>query len=245
MATPNRLDLRPEAAEAIGVFFLVLAGCGAIMVEAQTGALGGVGVALTFAFVIVVLVYALAPICGAHYNPAITLAFAASGHFPWRRVPSYIVAQLLGAIAAAFVLKGLLGLQANLGATIPAGGISLAQACAVEALATFLLALVIIGVATDRRSSQGAGGLAIGLAVGVGALFAGPLTGGSMNPARSFGPAVVSGNFTALWVYLTAPVLGAVAAMMVYEMLRGAHAPKADVLGVTGPLDLHEGQGEP
>lgn len=223
-------DPRPELAEAIGVFFLVLAGCGAV------GAGGApVAVALAFAFVILVLVYALGHVSGAHFNPAITLAFAATGHFRWRRVPSYLAAQLLGAIAAAFTLRWILGTAPGL--TAPA--IGLPQAFAVEFLATFLLALVIVAVASDRRVAPGAAGLAIGLAVGVGALFAGPLTGGSMNPARTLGPAIAAMRFDALWVYLAGPVLGAVAAMGTYEWLRPAHQGirTREPLGALGPID--------
>ncbi len=234
------MDLRPEAAEAIGVFFLVVVGCGAIMVDATGGALGHVGVSLAFAFVILVQVYALGPVCGAHFNPAITLAFAASGHFPWRRVPSYLGAQVIGATVAAFTLKGLLGNVAHVGASAVAPGTTVAHAFLWEAIATFLLALVIIAVATDRRAAPAAAGLAIGLAVGVGALVAGPLTGGSMNPARSLGPALAAGFYDNLWLYVAAPVVGAVSAMLVYQWLRGASTPRHDVLGATGPVDLHD-----
>lgn len=222
-------DLRPEIAEAIGVFFLVLAGCGA----AATGS--GLAVALTFAFVVIVLVYALGHVCGAHFNPAITLAFATIGHFPWRRVPTYLAAQLAGAIGAAFALRGILG--ATPGLTTPS--IALPAAFAIEFLATFLLAFVIVAVATDPRAPPGAAGLAIGLAVGVGALFAGPLTGGSMNPARTIGPALAAGTSSALWIYLSAPILGAIAAMAAYEWLRPAqHGIRArEPLGALGPID--------
>ncbi len=230
-------DYRPEFAEGLGAFFLVLVGCGAIMTNALTGALGGVGIALAFGFVILVLIYGLGHICGAHYNPAITLAFALTGHFPWRRVPSYMLAQTIGATAAAFTLRALLGTVANVGATIPS--IGLWQAFAVEALATFILGLVIIGVATDKRAAPGAAGLAIGLTVGLDALVFGPLTGASMNPARSIGPALASGEFTSLWLYIAAPLIGAAAAMLVYEQLRSGSlgiAAKETALGATGPI---------
>jgi len=217
MALP---DYRPELAEALGVFTLVFAGCGAIMVQATTGVLGHVGVALTFGFVIVVLIYAMGHICGAHYNPAITFAFAATGHFPWRRVPTYLAAQVMGAVVAAFLLRALLGTAADVGATRLADGLAVWKGFVFEALATFFLALVIIGAATDKRAAPGFAGLAIGLTVGLDALFAGPLTGASMNPARSLGPALASGEFTHLWLYLAAPALGAVAAMATYEYLR-------------------------
>lgn len=230
-------DLRPEFAEALGVFFLVLVGCGAIMVDATTGTLGTVGVSLAFAFVITVLVYAMGHICGAHYNPAITVAFALTGHFPWRRVPGYVVAQVAGALAAAFTLRFLLGATADLGATTPAIGVW--QAFVIEALATFLLALVIIGVATDRRAAPGVAGVAIGLAVGLDALAFGPLTGASMNPARSLGPALASGEVSGLGVYLAAPLLGAALAMIAYEQLRrgGLAIRSKEPLGALGPID--------
>lgn len=230
-------DLRPEIAEALGVYFLVLVGCGAIMVDATTGALGVIGVSLAFAFVILVLVYALGHICGAHYNPAITVAFALSGHFPWRRVPGYLLAQVAGALSAAYTLRLLLGTTANLGATTPAIGIW--QAFVIEALATFLLALVIIGVATDKRAAPGAAGLAIGLTVGLDALAFGPLTGASMNPARSLGPALASGEVGSLGIYLAAPLVGAALAMLAYEQLRRGDLaiPSKEPLGALGPIE--------
>jgi aquaporin NIP len=205
-------------AEALGVFLLVLVGCGAIMVDAQTGALGGVGISLVFGLAIVVLVYALGHICGAHFNPAITLAFALTGHFPWRRVPTYIVAQVGGATVAAFLLRLLLGTSASVGVTSPT--VSVTTALAIEVLATFFLALVIISVATDKRAAPGVAGLAIGFTVLLDSLVFGPLTGASMNPARSLGPALASGTFASLWLYLLAPLVGAALAMLFYERLR-------------------------
>jgi len=232
-------DLRPELAEALGVFALVFVGCGAIMVDAATGALGHVGVSLAFAFVILVMVYALGHVCGAHFNPAITLAFAATGHFPWRRVPSYLLAQVAGATAAAFALRLALGPGANEGATALAPGVGAAQGFAIEFVATFLLALVIVAVATDRRAAPGVAGLAIGLTVGLDALAFGPLTGASMIPARSLGPALASGGFAGLWIYLLAPTLGALAGMLAYEALRpGRLAIEAkEPLGALGPIE--------
>lgn len=235
MAMP---DLRPEIAEAIGVYFLVLAGCGAIMANALGAGLGAVGVSLAFALAIVVLIYAMGHICGAHYNPAITLAFASTGHFPWRRVPTYLLAQVAGATAAAFTLRVLVGDVADVGVTAPAAGIALWKVFAFEALATFLLALVIIGVATDTRAAPGFAGVAIGFTVGVGALAFGPFTGASMNPARSLGPALASGEMGALWVYLAAPVLGAALAMTTYEALRPGRLgiEAKEPLGALGPI---------
>lgn len=231
-------DYRPEVAEALGVFLLVLAGCGAIMANAITGALGHVGVALAFGFAIVILVYALGHVCGAHFNPAVTLAFAATGHFPWRRVPSYIAAQVMGATLAALALRWTLGSVGGLGVTALAPGLSLWQGSAIEAAATFLLALVIVAVATDKRAAPGAAGLAIGLAVAVGALAFGPLTGASMNPARSLGPAIASGNLAGAWLYIAAPVVGALLAMLAYGAVRpGRLAIQArEPLGALGPI---------
>jgi aquaporin NIP len=213
------MTLRPEVAEALGAFFLVLAGGGAIL-----GGVSSLAVALAFGFVIAILVYALGHVCGAHFNPAITLAFAATGHFPWRRVPGYVLAQAAGAIAAAFLLRFAFG-DAAAAATHVRAGLGLPQAVLVEALASFLLAFTIVAVATDRRAAPGAAGLAIGLAITVDALWAGPLTGASMNPARSLGPALAAGSWADLGLYLSAPVLGACAGMLAYEGLRRGSPP--------------------
>jgi MIP family channel proteins len=214
--------LRAELAEAIGVFALVLAGCGAIVADGFVAgaSVSHVGVAWTFGLTIAVMVYALGHVSGAHFNPAITLGFAAIGHFPWRRVPTYIGAQLAGATAAAGMLLVMVGPVGQLGATVPAAELSVTGAVLAETLATALLAFVIAAVATDDRVPEAAGGLAIGLAVTIGALFAGPLTGGSMNPARTLGPAVVSGTWSMVWIYLAAPVVGSIAAMFGYELVR-------------------------
>ncbi|MHB8586472.1 MAG: MIP/aquaporin family protein [Thermoplasmatota archaeon] len=231
------MDLRPELAEAIGAFFLVLTGCGAIASNAAGAGIGALGVSLAFAFVILVLVYALGHICGAHYNPAITLAFALTGHFPWKRVPTYWGAQILGATVAALTLRAIFGGTSNLGATIPS--IAAGPAFGIEVVATFLLAFVIIAIATDERAAASAAGLAIGLAVGVDAIAFGSLTGASMNPARSLGPALASGNFGSLWIYLTAPFLGAALAMVTYEYLRPARIERntRPALGALGPIE--------
>ncbi len=217
--------LKPELAEAIATFSLVLAGCGAIVATAETGAPGALGVALTFAFVIAVMVYATGHLSGAHINPAITVAFAAIGAFPWRRVPSYIAAQMVGAIAAAGLLRTWFGTSADLGATGLASGVGSWMGVTMEVAATALLAFVIAGVATDARAQKPAAGLAIGLAVGVGALFAGAWTGGSMNPARSFGPALVAGVFSHQWVYLVGPLIGALGGMGLYRWVETAGVP--------------------
>jgi MIP family channel proteins len=210
--------LRSLAAEAIGTFALVFAGCGAIMVDARTHALGHVGVAISFGLVIMVMIYALGHISGAHLNPAVTLAFAVARHFPAGRIPPYWAAQVAGATAAALVLRGSLSDVAHVGATLPAG--SDAQAFLWEAVLTFFLMFVIMAVATDTRAVGEAAAIAVGATVGLDAMFGGPVTGASMNPARSLGPAVAAADFTAIWVYLLAPCAGAVVAALAYRVLR-------------------------
>jgi MIP family channel proteins len=210
--------MRALVAEAIGTFALVFAGAGAIVVDAQTHALGHLGVALTFGLVIMAMIYALGHVSGAHLNPAVSLAFALGRHFPWPRVAAYWSAQLAGALAGAALVRASLGDDAHVGATLPSG--SQAQSFLWELVLTFFLMLVITAVATDTRAVGEAAAIAIGGTVGLDALFGGPVSGASMNPARSFGPAVVSGDLHALWLYLVAPPLGAALGVVVYRFLR-------------------------
>lgn len=207
------------AAEAFGTFALVFAGCGAIMVEAKTQALGHLGVAITFGLVIMVMIYAVGHVSGAHFNPAVTLAFALTRHFPWPRVFLYWGAQVAGAIVAALVLRASLGDVADVGATFPSG--SDAQSFVWETILSVFLMFVIMAVATDTRAVGEAAAIAVGGTVGLDALFGGPVSGGSMNPARSIGPALVSGDLHSLWIYLTAPLLGAVIGAIAYQLVRG------------------------
>lgn len=223
-------DYRPEAAEALGVFLFMVAGGLAV-----AGGIGILGVAVAFGFAIMVLIYAVGHVSGAHFNPAITIAFAATGHFPWRRVPSYVGAQLAGALAATLALRA-----------FGAGDVLLLRpseplpiVLAAETVATFLLAFVIVAVATDRRAAPGVSGLAIGSAVLVGILGFAQLSGASMNPARALAPALIAGEFALSWLYVAAPILGALAAMGCYAWLRKGRVPPAgDVLGASGPFDL-------
>jgi MIP family channel proteins len=164
------------------------------------------------------MIYATGHLSGAHLNPAVTLGFVLARHFPLRRMAGYWLAQLTGAIAAALGLRLLFGDVAHLGATLPAGTVW--QSFALEAVLTFFLMFVIMAVATDTRAVGQAAALAIGATVGPCALFAGPISGASMNPARSLGPAVVSATWTAQWIYLTAPFLGAALAALTYRWLR-------------------------
>jgi len=214
----NPLLIRSLVAEMIGAFALVFAGCGAIVVNAKTGQIGHLGVALSFGLVITVMIYALGHISGAHFNPAVTFAFALTRHFPWPRVAPYWAAQLVGAIVAALVLRASLGNIADLGATTPSG--SAGQSFLWELILTFFLMLVIAAVATDTLAVGEAAAIAIGATVGLDALFGGPISGASMNPARSLGPGLVSGELTSIWVYLLAPLAGAAIAAVTYQLLR-------------------------
>ena len=220
-------SLRALVAEAIGTFALVFAGCGAIMVDAKTGALGHVGVAITFGLVIMFGIYAVGHISGAHFNPSVTFAFALSRHFPWSRAVGYWGAQLIGAIAAAAVLRGSLGNIANVGVTLPSG--SQGQSFLWELVMTFFLMFVIMAVATDTRAVGEAAAIAIGGTVGLDAMFGGPISGASMNPARSVGPALVSGNLHALWLYIVAPICGASLAALAYQFVRGEQTRPARI----------------
>ena len=227
---PERALARSLAAELIGTFALVFAGCGALMVDATTHALGHVGVAITFGLVIMVMIYALGHVSGAHFNPAVTFSFALTRHFPWPRTFLYWAAQAAGAILAAAILRASLGDVADVGATLPSG--SDAQSFLWETVLTFFLMLVITAVATDTRAVGEAAAIAIGGTVGLDAMFGGPISGASMNPARSLGPALVSGELGALWVYLSAPLLGAALGAVTYQLLRdGPTTAPADQTG--------------
>jgi MIP family channel proteins len=210
--------LRSLVAEAIGTFALVFAGCGAIMVDAKTGQLGHIGVAITFGLVIMAMIYAVGHISGAHFNPAVTFAFSLSRHFPWSRAGLYWIAQLTGALTAAAILRGSLGNIAHVGATLPAG--SQGQSFLWELIMTFFLMFVIMAVATDTRAVGEAAAIAIGGTVGLDAMFGGPISGASMNPARSTGPAIISGDLHALWLYIVAPIIGATVAALAYQLIR-------------------------
>jgi len=215
---------RALVGEALGTFALVFFGCGAIMVDAGGGGLGHVGVSLAFGIVVAAMVYSLGHVSGAHINPAVTLGFALGRHFPAARVPAYWTAQLGGALLAALVLRLSLGDVADLGATAPSG--SDAQSFAWEALLTATLLVVIMAVATDTRAVGEAAAIAIGGTIALASLVGGPISGASLNPARSLGPAVVSGVTGSLWVYLLAPLVGAAVGTLAYAVLRGGEEPR-------------------
>jgi aquaporin Z len=205
-------------AEAIGTFALVFCGTGAIIINQETnGAVTHVGIAITFGFIVMSMIYALGNISGAHLNPAVSIAFAVAKKFRTKEVLPYIISQVLGAVLASLVLKLLFPENAKLGATIPAG--SNMQSFVLELLLSFFLMLVIINVATGSKEQGMFAGLAIGSVVLLEAMFAGPISGASMNPARSLAPAVVSLHLKEVWIYLTAPVGGAMLAIPVWKYL--------------------------
>ena len=218
---------RALAAEAIGTFALVFAGAGAVMVDAKTHALGHVGVAITFGLVIMAMIYAVGHVSGAHFNGAVTFAFALTRHFPWGRALAYWCAQLVGALAAAALLRGSLGNIADVGATLPAG--SQGQSFLWELVMSAFLMFVIMAVATDTRAVGETAAIAIGGTIGLDAMFGGPISGASMNPMRSVGPALVSGDLHALWLYVVAPVVGTSLGALAYQFVRGEATRPADL----------------
>lgn len=230
---------RRSIAEAIGTFFLVLIGSGSVMVDALTrGAVGHAGIGLAFAFVVIAMIYALGHLSGAHINPAVTIAFWSVRRFPTREVLPYVAAQCTGAVAASFFLRMTLGPIGDMGATLPA--LPLAAALAIEFVLSFGLMFVIMAVATDERVAEGFAPIAVGLTVGFCALMAGPLTGASMNPARSFGPALVGGAWRAHWIYWLAPLSGMIASAWCYNAIRQTEPPPVssplEALGLQGTL---------
>jgi aquaporin Z len=210
--------MRRYIAELIGTFALVLCGTGAIVINQQTnGTITHAGVAITFGLIVMAMIYALGNISGAHLNPAVSIAFAFSGRFSWKLVVPYILTQCIGAVLASLTLRFLFPSNEFLGATLPAG--TDMQSFVLELLLTFFLMLVIINVATGSKEQGMFAGLAIGATVLLEAMFAGPICGASMNPARSLAPALVSGHTEHLWIYLTATILGAAAAIPVWKYL--------------------------
>lgn len=205
-------------AEAIGTFALVFAGCGSIMVaERFPGAMAPMAPAVVFGLVVAAMIYAVGHISGAHFNPAVTAAFAVARHFPRREILAYWFAQGVGACVAIGLLKAILPPGLTYGATLPAVGIFQALVC--EVILTFFLMFVIVAVATDTRAVGVMAGAAIGTTVMFCALMGGPITGASMNPARSFAPALFSGHLDVFWIYAVGPFAGAILAACLYTWL--------------------------
>lgn len=211
------------AAEAFGTFCLVLAGCGAMVVNDVTeGAIGHAGVALTWGLIVAAMIYAIGDVSGAHINPAVTVGFWLARQFPGSRVLAYVTAQVAGALLAAFTLRLLFPTSQTLGATIPHDVELVWQSFALEILLTLILMVVILCVALGSKERGLTAGIAIGAVVGLEAMFAGPICGASMNPARSLAPALVSADGDAmqsLWAYLVATLLGAALAVPLWRVI--------------------------
>jgi aquaporin NIP len=210
--------LRKSVAETLGTFALVFCGTGAIIIDNVTkGGVTHAGVAITFGLIVMAMIYGLGDISGAHLNPAVSIAFTLAGRLPLKSLPVYLISEIAGAFIASLALRLLFPTDQILGATIPAG--SAWQSFVLELILTFFLMLVIMGVATGSKEQGLFAGIAIGSVILLEAMFAGPICGASMNPARSLAPAIVSGHIENLWVYLTAPVIGAALAIPIWKFL--------------------------
>lgn len=231
--------VRAATAEAVGAFFLTLIGT-AVATAAVLGkntagpSYDSLAIALAFGLVLVAIVAALGQVSGAHVNPAVTVGLAVVGKFPWRYVPAYIVAQIVGSIVAALAVWGAYGQRAysvaHLGAPSPVHGSTDLQGFLVEALIAFLLVFVVMAVATDPRVPAGSASLAIGFALAAGVLLGGPVSGGAGNPARALGPEIVSGTYPGVIIYILGPLVGGVVAAVLYDrFVAGASAPKTPV----------------
>jgi len=210
--------MRNYVAELLGTFALVFCGTGAVIINQQTGGeVTHVGIAITFGLIVMSLIYSFGNISGAHLNPAVSIAFTAAGRFPVKQLGGYIISQLSGALLASFALKYLFPANQLLGATMPAG--TEMQSFILEIILTFFLMLVIMNVANGSKEQGMFAGIAIGSVVCLEAMFAGPICGASMNPARSIAPALASGHIEHLWIYIIAPILGALLAIPVWKYL--------------------------
>jgi aquaporin Z len=219
-------------AEFIGTFALVFAGTGAIVInEASGGAVTHVGISLTFGLIVLAMIYTIGDISGAHLNPAVSLGFFAARRFPLRDVIPYVISQCAGAFAASGMLRFLFPQNATLGATQPAG--SAAQSFILELILTTLLMFVILSVSIGAAEKGITAGIAVGSVIGLEAMFAGPICGASMNPARSLAPAVVSHHFSSLWIYFVAPIAGALLAVVGCRCVREEGCCSTRSIGTT------------
>lgn len=204
--------------EMIGTFALVFCGTGAIIINQETGVITHPGVAITFGLIVMTMIYALGDISGAHLNPAVTIAFSIAGRLRWKESYMYIGAQLSGALVASIILRFLFPANEFLGSTLPAG--SQMQSFVLEGILSFLLMFVILNVSVGPKERGITAGIAIGAVVGLEAMFAGPISGASMNPARSFAPAIISGHLESVWVYLLAPFVGMILSVLCFNVLQ-------------------------
>ncbi len=211
--------MKKYIAEFIGTFILIFCGTGAMVVNEVTGgSVTHVGIGITWGLIVMAMIYAFGEISGAHFNPAVSIAFAYAKKFSWKEVPKYIIAQILGAFAASLVMLFLFPKSQFLGATIPS--VDVGRAFVLELLLTFFLMVTIINVSTGSKEIGVVAGIAIGAVVLLEALFAGPITNASMNPARSLAPNIVSGNINGLWLYVVAPILGALLAVASCKLVK-------------------------
>ncbi|KAL8200686.1 hypothetical protein R6Q57_012025 [Mikania cordata] len=215
---------RKVVAEVVATFLLVFVTCGAgSLTTTDDHKVSQLGASVAGGLIVTVMIYAVGHISGAHMNPAVTLAFATIGHFPWIQVPVYAAAQLTGSISASFALRELLQQVKHLGTTTPSG--TDLQALVMEIIVTFCMMFVTAAVATDSKAVGELAGIAVGSAVCITSILAGPVSGGSMNPARTFGPALASNNFKAIWVYILGPVVGTVSGVTCYSFIRAIDKP--------------------
>ena len=223
----NSGNMKKYTAEFLGTFALMFCGTGAVIINQETGGvITHSGIALTFGLIVMSMIYALGNISGCHINPAVTIAFAIARRFKMKQVLPYIISQFAGAFTASILLKFLFPHNDTLGATLPAG--SPLQSLIMEFILSFLLMLVIINVATGSKEQGIFAGLAIGSVVLLEAMFAGPISGASMNPARSIAPAVVSGHLENFWIYIVSPILGTITAIPVCTFLNSKNTPQED-----------------
>ena len=211
--------MKKYLSELIGTFTLVFCGTGAIIINQETnGQIGHIGIAITFGLIVTAMIYAFGGKSGAHFNPAVTIAFSLAGLFKAKEIAPYITAQIAGAFLATGLLKVLFPNNLDLGATLPAG--AQLQSLILEIVLTFILMLVILFTSQGSKETGTMAGIAIGGTVLLEAMFAGPISGASMNPARSLAPAIVSAHFDTLWIYITAPILGATIATLVWKLIK-------------------------
>ena len=208
-------------AEIIGTFTMVFCGCGAMTVNEITGgAITHVGVAITWGLVVMAMIYAFGEISGAHFNPAVTIGFAVAKKFKWKNVPTYIIAQLIGSLLAIFILWILFPESDSFGHTYPADGFAPYKALVLEFFLTYFLMMVIINVSTGSKEIGTMAAIAVGAVILLEAMFAGPMTKASMNPARSIAPALFSGHLEHLWLYILGPILGALFAIFCHNLIK-------------------------
>jgi aquaporin Z len=236
--------------ELLGTFLLVTVAVGGGMVNARFGgnAVSAGARAVAPALMVMAIIFFMGAVSGAHLNPAVSIAFALRGNFPWQRVPAYIVAQLVGAILATLMLRGFLGSQGSAGLTLPGPGISTTTALLWEALLTAGLVSVVLGTASGAQALGALAAIGVGSYIALAGLFGAPVSGASMNPVRSIGPAIVLGNWTAWWIYLVGPLIGAVVAVGIALILRGPGGGSASFRAAQGGLGMlwHPGRsGQP